>query len=170
MFLCFNNFNLECSYLGKLQWWQVQKKNCNGRRCNKGTSQGQNVFIYKLVSLQSSWIIFANLHVLTLITLFCDFAFKIKSLLSMVSSMSRVVQWWSIGIFLLLKICMNLDFYFITINNYRICLWVHECQCIKDWNVASYNGMKFLKAIWHHTDCHAFHRFQCSLIFLAYIF
>jgi hypothetical protein len=94
--------------------------------------------IYNSVSLQSSWTFFAYLHVPTLITLFCDVAFKIKSLLSMVSSMYEVVQWWSIDIFSLLKICMNFDFYLIIINNYGICLWVHQCQHTKDWNVSRY--------------------------------
>ncbi len=72
-----------------------------------------------------------------------DVTFKLRYLLFVVFLMSRVAQWQGIGIFLLLKVCMNLDYFLIAINNYKICLWVFECQHIKNWNVASCKKMKF---------------------------
>jgi hypothetical protein len=87
---------------------------------------------------------FSDLLIRTLIMLFYDVTFKITYLLFVAFLMSRVAQWQGIiGIFLLLKVCMNLDFFLIAINNYKICLWVFECQHIKNWNVASCNDMKF---------------------------
>ncbi len=86
---------------------------------------------------------FANLHVPTLITSFCDDAFKIKSPLYVASLMFRMVQQQGTNMFLLLKICIDLNFFLIAIDNYEICLQVFECRHIKDWNVASCNSMKF---------------------------
>lgn len=96
---------------------------------------------------------FAYLTIVTLIALFCDVTFKIRYLLSMIFLMFGVVQWHGINIFLLLKIHMNVYLILIAIDSYGICLWVFECQCIKDWNVASCNNMKIWNATWHHTHC-----------------
>jgi hypothetical protein len=51
-----------------------------------------------------------------------------------------------IDIFYFLKVDMNLDFFLIAIDNYKICSWVFEYRHIKDWNVRSCNGMKFQNA------------------------
>jgi hypothetical protein len=126
----------------------VQWKNYNGKRCNGRMCKGKTLLFLK-VSLQSSWMIFADLPIHTLIMLFYDVTFKIKYLLFVAFLMSRMTQWQGIGIFLFLKVCMNLDFFVIAINNYKIFLSVFECRHIKNWNVAS-NDMKFWNIIWYH--------------------
>jgi hypothetical protein len=133
-----------------MQWKSYNGKRCNGRMC-----KGKTLLFLK-VSLQSSWMIFADLPIRTLIMLFYDVTFKTRYLLFVVFLMYRVAQWQGIAIFLLVKVCTNLDFFLIAINNYEICLWVFECQHIENWNVASCNDMRFWNVIWYHIQCLGF--------------
>jgi hypothetical protein len=83
--------------------------------------KGEKILFLK-VRFYSSLTIFANLPILTLITLVCDVPFKIKSFLFVDSSIFGVVQWQGTNILLFLKVCVSLDFFFIAIDSYGICL------------------------------------------------
>jgi hypothetical protein len=109
--------------------------------CNGGALQGQKFLGFEGKPPNFTSDFFANLHVPTLIMSFCDGEFKIKSSLYVASLIFRMAQQQGTNIFLLLKICIDLNFFII--DNYEICLHVFECWHIKDWNVASCNSMKF---------------------------
>ncbi len=119
--------------------------------CNKGMLQGQTFFVYesKLPKLMNDLCRFSESY-FDCIILWCCIQHQI---FVCVFFNVRVMQWQDINICLLLKVCMNLDFFLIAINNYKICLWVFECQHIKNWNVASCKKKKFWNVIGYHIQC-----------------